>query len=158
MLIFHQFTWQQFLIAALVLTVAWYVTIGLLYFRKTLSGFQKPEKLKKEWEEELEDEGGLMGAAAAVPGMDTMEMGQLSFAPKEQQQGIIPDILEEFKSILYVLERDNGGKAEFISLFGVVSAKYPQIKGTANEEAINEFMQEHLPFEITEEELEELWP
>lgn len=158
MIIFHQFTWQQFLIAALMLTVAWYGTIGLLYFRKELSGFRKPEKLKKDWEDELEDEGDLMGEAAAVPGMDTVEMSELSFMPREQQLGIIPDILEEFKSILYILERDKGGKEEFISLFGLVSAKYPQIKGTVNEEAINEYMWEHLPFEISEEELEGLWP
>lgn len=158
MLIFHQFTWQQFLIAALVLTVAWYITIGLLYFRKELSGLRKPEKLKKDWEDELEDGGDLMGEAAAVPGMDTVEMSEISFMPKEQQLGIIPDILEEFKSIRYILERDNGGKAEFISLFGLVSAKYPQVKGTANQDALNDYLRENLPFEISEEELEELWP
>jgi hypothetical protein len=158
MLIFHQFTWQQFLIAALVLTVAWYVTIGLIYFRKELSGFKSPEKLKKDWEEELQDEDDLMGEAAGVPGMDTLEMSEISFMPKEQQLGIIPDILEEFKSTLYILETDNCSKADFISLFGLVSAKYPQIKGTANEEAINDYIRENLPFEITEEELEDLWP
>lgn len=146
------------MIAALVLTVAWYVTIGLLYFRKELSGLRKPEKLKKDWEEELEDEGDLMGEAAGVPGMDTLEMSQISFAPKEQQLGVIPDILEEFKSILHILERDKGTKTDLISLFALVSGKYPQIKGTANEEAINDYIREHLPFEITEEELEGLWP
>jgi hypothetical protein len=161
MLIFHQFTWQQFLIAALVLTVAWYVTIGLLYFRKELSGLRKPEKLKKDWEEELEDDSSqddLMGGARAIPGMETVEMSEISFMPKEQQLGVIPDILEEFKSILYILERDNGGKAEFISLFGLVSAKYPQIKGSPNQDALNDYIRENLPFKITEEELEELWP
>ncbi len=158
MLIFHQFTWQQFLIAALVLTVAWYVIIGLLYFRKELCRFRKTEKLKKDWEEELEDEDDLMGGARAIPGMNTVEISEISFAPKEQQLGVIPDILEEFKSILYILERDKGGKAEFISFFGLVSAKYPQIKGTANQDALNDYIRENLPFEITEEELEELWP
>jgi len=158
MLIFHQFTWQQFLVAALVLTVGWYVTIGLLYFRKELSGLRKPEKLKKDWEEELEDEGNLMGNARPVAGMDTVEMSEICFMPKEQQLGIIPDILEEFKSIRYILERDNGGKAEFISLFGLVSTKYPQVKGTANQDALNDYIRENLPFEISEEELEELWP
>jgi hypothetical protein len=160
MIIFHQFTWQQFLIAALVLTAAWYVMIGLLCFRKELSGLRKPEKLKKEWEEDLEDErqDDLMGGAKAIPGMETVEMSAISFVPKEQQLGIIPDILEEFKSILHILERDNGGKAEFLSLFGLVSAKYPQVKGTANQDALNDYIRENLPFVITEEELEELWP
>lgn len=146
------------MIAALVLTLAWYVVIGFLFFRKALSDWRKPEKLKKDWDEELEGEGDLMGEAANVPGVDTLEMSQISFAPKEQQLGIIPDILEEFKSILHILERDKGTKADFISLFALVSGKYPQIKGTANEEAINDYIREHLPFEITEEELEELWP
>lgn len=160
MLIFQAFTWQQFLIAALVLTVAWYGTIGLLYFRAALSGLRKPEKLKKDWEEELEDEeqDELMGNAKPIAGMETIEASEISFLPKEQQLGIIPDILEEFRLILHILERDGGGKAEFISLFGRVSAKYPQIKGTVNEEAINEYLWEHLPFDMTQEELEDLWP
>jgi len=167
MIVLHQFTWQQFLVAALVLTVGWYVAIATLYFRKELSGLfdgkSKPEKLKKEWEEELDDEENLMGRAMPVEGLSTVTMNDFGFVPKERTDerttrlGVVPDILEELKSIFYILERDKGSKDDFISLFGRISAKYPQIEGSPNQDALNDYIRENLPFEISDEELESLW-
>ncbi len=55
---------------------------------------------------------------------------------RETQLGLVPDVLEELKSIFHILETEGGGKSDFISLFGMVSAKYAKIKGTANEQAL----------------------
>ena len=58
------FTWQQFLVAALVLSIIWYTVIILLFYRHRvqdyLSGKSKdsnpPEPLGHAWDENFEDE------------------------------------------------------------------------------------------------------
>ncbi len=159
----HFFTWQQFIYTAAVLVVIYYVTVGLLFFRQELqhylSGKRKPERLKREWEEELEDEEDLMGQAKEPEGLNSVSLSGLDFGSvsKETQLGVVPDVLEELKSIFYIVERDKGTKEDFISLFDLVSAKYPQIKGSPNQDALNDYIRTNLPFEITDEELENLW-
>ncbi|MHB1178812.1 MAG: hypothetical protein ACYCZO_10835 [Daejeonella sp.] len=173
----HQFTWQQFLIAALILTLVWYIAIILLYYRtKILDLFSKkskhkqPEKLKREWEEELEedDNDDLIGRQAVPEGVSEVEMHMFGFAPiikketnpehdKDTQLGLVPDVLEELKGIFRILEKENGSKEDFISLFKLVSSKYPKVKGTSNQQALNEHIRENLPFHISDEELANLW-
>jgi len=70
---------------------------------------------------------------------------------------VVPDVLEELKSIFYILETRQGTKADFISLFGLVSAKYPNIKGTANQQALNDYIRENVLFPMSDEELDSLW-
>jgi hypothetical protein len=168
----HFFTWQQFLVAAVIFTVAWYVVIFFLFFRgkvtAALSGKSKikqPEKIRPEWEEELEDD--LIGEQALPEGISEVEMHLLGFAPKvrdhddednrETQLGIVPDVLEELKTIFHILENENGTAEDFISLFGMVKAKYPGIAGTPNEAAINDYIRENLPFDISDDQLANLW-
>ncbi len=172
----HQFTWQQFLIAALILTLVWYIAIILLYYRSKIldlfsagSKLKQPEKLKREWEEELEedDNDDLIGKQAIPEGVSEVEMHMLGFAPKvkkdireddqDTQLGLIPDVLEELKGIYRILEKENGNKEHFISLFKLVTSKYPKIKGTANQQALNDYIRENLSFSISDEELDNLW-
>lgn len=166
----QQFTWQQFLIAALVLSLIWYLLIFLLYYRNKPADFfskrQLPEKLKREWDEELEDdpeENNLIGQPRQSEGKSSMPMDALRFAPEDKdadrdtQLGIIPDVLEELKSIFHILQRENGGKEDFISLFKLISSKYPKIKGTPNQPALNEYIRENVAFTISDEELNGLW-
>jgi hypothetical protein len=133
----------------------------------------------------LADEDDLMGKSALPEGMTRLSMAQFGFAPpvsetpvkqdvkkrgeendfekkttvdsKERQQSLIPDVLEELKSIFHLLEMEQGTKPDFISLFALVSTKYPRIKGTSNEQALNDYIRENLPFSITDEELDSLW-
>jgi len=186
-MILQHFSWQQFLVAALVLSLIWYVALVLALYREQLVDFlngrrrpvSAPSRLRHEWDEELDDqpfeENNLMGKAVLPEGMSRVSMSDFSFAPvikepveltgaapdsgegKETQLGTIPDVLEELKSIFHILETEGGGKAEFISLFGLVSGKYPKIKGTANERAINEYIRENVLFPISDEELGALW-
>jgi len=178
-MILQHFSWQQFLVAALVLSLIWYVALILALYPEQLVDFlngrrrpaPSPEPLRHEWDEELEelpfDEESLMGKTALPEGMSRVSMSDFSFAPvakapvivseTEWKLGLTPDVLEELKSIFHILETEGGGKADFISLFGLVSSKYPQIKGTANERAINEYIRENVLFPISDEELSALW-
>ncbi len=168
------FTWQQFLVAALIFTVAWYVMIFLLFFRKKPGtkpngNGRQPAKLRREWEEDLEDDpdDDLIGEQALPEGVSEVEAHLLGFAPRvkheddegsrETQLGVVPDVLEELKTIFHILERENGTKEDFISLFGLVRSKYGAIAGTASEAAINEFIRENVLFPISDEELTNLW-
>jgi len=174
------FTWQQFLIAALVLSIIWYTVVILLFYRQRirdhLNGKGKssnpPEPLGHAWDEEFEDEplgddDDLIGKSALPEGMSNLSMAQFGFAPRLgdgdldesrlRQQSVVPDVLEELKSIFYILETRQGTKADFISLFGLVSAKYPNIKGTANQQALNDYIRENVLFPMSDEELDSLW-
>ncbi|GAA4090926.1 hypothetical protein [Mucilaginibacter panaciglaebae] len=191
------FTWQQFLVAALVLSIIWYTVIILLFYHHKiqdyLNGKNKDstpsEPLRHAWDEDFEDnplggEDDLMGKSALPEGMTRLSMAQFGFAPRisdaateqeageswdtateqkgadevrERQQSIIPDVLEELKSIFHILETQQGTKQDFISLFGLVSTKYHSIKGTANQQALNDYIRENVLFPISDEELDNLW-
>jgi len=173
------FTWQQFLVAALVLSSIWYTVVILLFYRQRIQDYLNgkkdsglPEPLGHAWDEEFEDEslGGeddLMGKSALPEGMSKLSMAQFGFAPsmeeesldtgRERQQSVVPDVLEELKSIFHILETQQGTKQDFISLFGLVSAKYPNIKGTSNQHALNDYIRENVLFPISDEELDNLW-
>jgi hypothetical protein len=76
---------------------------------------------------------------------------------RERQQGLVPDVLEELKSIFQILETEHGTKEDFISLFHLVSSKYPGIKGTSSQEVLNEHVRENVLFPISDKELDSLW-
>jgi hypothetical protein len=174
------FTWQQFLVAALVLSIIWYTVVILLFYRGKIQDYlngkskdnKPPEPLGHAWDEELEDEplndeDDLMGKSALPEGMSNLSVAQFGFAPRvsdkdldesrQRQQSVVPDVLEELKSIFHILETQQGTKEDFISLFGLVSAKYPNIKGTSNEQALNDHIRENVLFPISDEELDSLW-
>lgn len=191
------FTWQQFLVAALVLSIIWYTVIILLFYRHRvqdyLSGKNKdstpPEPLGHAWDDEfedepLDDEHDLMGKSVLPEGMTRLSMAQFGFAPRisetaaeqeagessnsaieqenadevrERQQSVVPDVLEELKSIFHILETQHGTKHDFISLFGLVSTKYRSIKGTPNQQALSDYIRENVLFPISDEELDNLW-
>ncbi|HTK21058.1 MAG TPA: hypothetical protein VL442_16160 [Mucilaginibacter sp.] len=201
MLIQH-FTWQQFLVAATILTAVWYVAIILIFYRQKLQDLlngkrqrdSAPERLKHAWAdeyEELPEEGSddLIGEAVLPEGMSKVSMSMFGFASpvdepetgahfqpvnqepdkeaqvssdvedagREIQQRLVPDAIEELKSIFYILERDKGGKEHFLSLFGLVKNKYAALRDTPSEKALNEFIRESALFPISDEELINLW-
>ncbi|RKR84288.1 hypothetical protein BDD43_4520 [Mucilaginibacter gracilis] len=174
----HFFTWQQFLVAAVIFTAVWYLVLALLFFRDKLAALlsgksknEQPEKLKREWEEELEgdpeEENDLIGEQAVPEGISEVEAHMLGFAPKvwdedeadsrEVQLGLVPDVLEELKTIFHILENEGGNAEDFVSLFGMVKTKYAGIAGSPNEAAINEYIRENAPFPISDEVLANLW-
>jgi hypothetical protein len=177
----HYFTWQAFLVAALILTLIWYAVVILLFYRQELNDFLSgnrppgtpPEPLTHAWDEDFEedplaDEENLLGKPVMPEGMSRLSMSQFGFAPNMKETaiqdddggtalGLIPDVLEELKSIFHILDTEHGDKEDFISLFGLVSTKYPKIRNTANQQALNDYIRENLAFEISDEELDNLW-
>jgi len=184
----QHFSWQQFLVAALIFTSVWYIGVILLFYRHKLKGLFKeghkrtiaPEPLREAWEDEfdeehLPDEDNLVGKAALPEGMERLGMDQFSFAEpktkqepaaveeittitdKETQQGLVPDVLEELKRIFNILAQQDGSKADFFSLFKAAREKYPKISAVPDTGNLNTYIREHVPFHLTNEELENLW-
>lgn len=196
----HQFTWQQFLAAAMILSLIWYGAVILLFYREQIQELlngknktkQQTEPLAHAWDEDFEeepadDQDGLIGKSTLPNGMSKVSMNMFGFAPdisenevkadenknweteedfeneqtddngRERQQSIIPDVLEELKSIFHILETGQGTKEDFISLFALVSSKYPNIKGTSNRQALNDYICHNVLFPISNEELDSLW-
>lgn len=170
----QQFTWQQFLVATLVLTLIWYAGVILIFYRKELIAFligkktttQSSEPLPHRWEKGVEtlgeeNEEELMGKPKMPEGMDNVGMSGFSFAQdedaKEQQIGLVPDVLEELKRIFSILAKEDGNKKDFINLMEMVRHKYPKIASHPNIWHINEFISQHASFHLSKDELENLW-
>lgn len=173
---FKSFTWQHFLVAAILLSCLWYFTVLPLLYRKQVrawldkkdKGKRAVEPLRTAWAEETEDAveaaetEGLMGKSKLPEGVERVSMGGFGFADlrdgaREVQQGLVPDAIEELKSIFHVLEEENGSKADFISLFALVKAKYAALRDTPSERALNDYIRENALFPISDEELTNLW-
>jgi hypothetical protein len=177
----HQFSWQHFLVAALILSLIWYVALFLLFYRGRLKAHLSGNKVKdyvdprevpfsrsedlEESAEALETE--LMGKPKMPEGMSRVGMHQVLFAGRNpevtawvdqgRQLGLVPDILEELKEIFSVLEAEQGTKQDFLELFALVKAKFPGIAGTPEEKALNGFIRENVLFPVSDAELDALW-
>jgi len=161
MILLHHFTWQQFGIAATILAVIWYGIIWLVYYRKpTQTANEQP--LGHYWEmaeEEQEDYEDLMGGQLESDGVSVVPADGFRFAGTAQDnlRGLIPDMLEEVKTIIHTVETQNGDKDDFIGLFKLVSAKYARLKASPQLAAVNEWIQDNVPFNLSNEELTALW-
>lgn len=177
-MIFKSFTWQQFLVAALVLASVWYLIVLPLLYRKQLKEWldyrrrkSTIEPLRREWDEELEDESrleqedDLIGKSKLPVGMSRLDMNMFGFAPdtrdevdgRELQQSLVPDVIEELKSIFRILDKEQGTKEDFLSLFALIKARYNAIRDTPSERALNEYIRENVLFPISDDELTNLW-
>ncbi len=170
----QQFTWQQFLVAAMVLSLIWYAGVILLYYRTEFLGFLgrteniRPEPLPHRWEtgvEVLEDEipkeNELMGKPKLPEGMSSIGMGSFGFVQTEDERetkvGLVPDVLQEIKEIFGIIEKEDGSKKDFFDLMEMVRQKFPKIGSNPNIVRINQFITEHAPFHLSADELENLW-
>jgi hypothetical protein len=171
----QQFTWQQFLVASMVLSLIWYAGIILFFYRTEVFGFfsragseRSLEPLPHRWErgvEVLENENlpvnELMGKSKLPEGMSTVAMGSFGFVQtdgeREEQIGLVPDVLQEIKEIFGIIEKEDGSKRDFFNLMEMVREKFPQIGSNPNIPRINQFISEHAPFHLSAEELENLW-
>lgn len=170
----QQFTWQTFLVAAMVLTLIWYAGVILIFYRKELNTFlngrkysrQPDEPLPHRWEngtEQMDDENeeAILGRSQLPEGLTTVNMGGFGFVQnedaKEQQVGLVPDVLGEVKSVFSIIAKEDGNKNDFFGLMRLVREKYPKIGSNSNIGYINEFIADHAPFHLSSEELEDLW-
>jgi len=158
------------------LTLIWYAAIALLFYRRELSCLfgqreikHANEPLAHRWEkgtiqlsggEELE-EPDLMGETKLPDGISRVSVEEFSFsgggAEKEEQVGLVPDILQELKQVFAILAREDGNKNDFTRLVKAVREKFPKIASSPNIGRINGFITDHAPFHLSAEELENLW-
>ena len=168
----QQFTWPEFLIAALLLTIVWYLGVIAIFYQSELIAFlsgrkdgkAKQETLSHTWEadpEFTEESSALVGVSRLPGGMSTVSMNGFGFSrsedAKEDQVGLVPDVLEEVKSAFKLLSKEDGNKKDFLRLMRLVSERYPKIGSNPNIGYINEFIADHAPFHLSAEELENLW-
>ena len=181
MVIFHFFSWQSFLVWAVLLTLFWYVLVGALFFRGEIrhlfsgrplfsgkvSGKVFSGKLAVVREEEPEN---LLGASKDPEGFASVPMNQFSFARggaavgqaleedrQEAQLALVPDLLEELKTVFYTLERNGGGREDFEELFRLLAARFEPLITSPSYGAVNAYILEQLPFELSLAELEAMW-
>jgi len=168
-----QFTWQEFWLAMLLLSLIWYSGIVLMYYRKEFNlffskGSNSKEPLPHRWADQVEEphqkpeeNEGLLGVSKPSEGTSTVSIGQVTFGhnenAKSEQLGLIPDVLQELKEIFSVLEKEDGNKQDFFNMMEMVRAKYGQIGSNPRIVQINQFIAEHAPFHLSKGELENLW-
>src|SRR5690606_37885856 len=97
----HQFTWQQFLIAAIIFLLIWYLAVFIYCHRKKQGGFlgkakpQQPERLRREWEADFDDDSesddDLIGRPVLPDGVSEVSMHMLDFAPKVDERSARED-------------------------------------------------------------------
>jgi hypothetical protein len=177
----QQFSWQQFLIAATVLTLIWYAGVILLCYGGELKGFLSggdfrpggwdnaavsgsPAPLPHRWEkgvEEIPPEEELLGRSKVPDGVDTVGTADFGFCKsdggREQQLGLVPDVLAEIREVFRILGREDGTKKDFLALMTMLKEKYPKIGANPNVGSINAFIRGQAPFHISPQELDDLW-
>jgi hypothetical protein len=156
----HQFTWQQFLVAAAVLTLVWY---GLWFVFWNLKGkgaaragssgngghAAGAEKLPHHWERGVDvlSDDNLMGVAQEPEGLSRVGMDQFSFAPHEEipkvterpaadsssfLQRTVADFLEELKLVFDYAARYKKGQPAFLEHLQALLGRYPEIRQSPN--------------------------
>lgn len=116
-MLLQHFSWQQFLVAATILTAVWYAAVTLIFYRKKLqdllSGKRQPvapvERLKHAWEDEFEDEpepeaDDLIGESVLPEGMSKVSMSMFGFAPRVDEPELeaetnVPEPVEDFTEV-----------------------------------------------------------
>lgn len=95
----QEFTWQQFLVAAMVLSALWVLGVWLVYWRPLSAGGRKAgDALPHGWEDEVDElngisafdapgalDDGLMGKPALEHGVSVLDADEFSFAPLEER-------------------------------------------------------------------------
>lgn len=169
----QQFSWQQFLVAIMVLTLIWYLAVMLIFYRKELKAFLKgsspkpsnQEPLPHHWDNYVDElpngaTDDLMGKSKLPEGVAVIEMEELHFsepANQTEKLGLVSDVVEEIKLIFKILDQEDGNKQDFLKLIEEVKIRYPKIASSSSIPQINDFIQSNATFQISLQELENLW-
>jgi hypothetical protein len=170
------FTWQQFLIAALIFSLVWLVVVLLLFYRKEVYAFlsggePKVEPLKHAWQDDFEQapDDELMGKVTEPDGVSVLGQDDFGFAPRAEtlpeDNAVAADLLQ---SDLFDLMEDVkplfNSKLNKVDLIDAVNAEvlgYPRLLDSTLLETfylmVAEQVQESstLDFEVTATELQD---
>ena len=159
--------WSHYLLFAALALAVWYGAVLFTFYRNEAKKlyeekFPRPEEPLPTVlsEEEAFDP---MGAPAEEYGVSTVLAHEVRFMkrktmiPDEEMQGLIPDVLEEIKRVIHTVENEQGDKTDFISLFKLITVKYPRLSESRHLGDINNWLREHCPFGLDDAELSALW-
>lgn len=168
----QEFTWQQFLVAAMVLSLLWYGGLWFFFLRKGKTallddravGAGSARVLTRDNLGEIGSPGtgenDLMGRSKLPEGMELLGSNELQFTAedwREDQLGLVPDLLEELKKLFVRLVEGDGGKPEFFRLLEMLKEGFPKMGGHPQIDAVNGFIIDHAPFHLTAEDIDNLW-
>lgn len=173
----HGFSTVQFLAGLALMGLLWYAGVYLfLYLKKNgrplgtavgkgvsaLTGGNNGNRLSGDVSLDVSGDD-MMGKARLPEGMSIVGVDQIGFVDLEEdrdkagQLGLVPDLLEEIKSVFAVLAREDGSKRDFMQLMKVVKETYPDMASHPRIKVINSFIADHAGFYMSTEELENLW-
>lgn len=170
------FSTLQFMVVLLVLALVWYGGVLLFFYLKRKRGpldFRNAGKQDGGHAPQGQQHTGpvsagipladdLMGKAKLPEGMSSVGMEEIGFVDLEgreveDQQGLVPDLLEEIKNVFLLLAKEDGSKRDFLKLMKAVKENYPGMASHPRIRRINEFISSHAAFHLSVEELENLW-
>lgn len=177
-----EWTWQDFGLWAGMLLLCWYGCLCWRY-RKELSGmfgrgrtsYGRPlvagtaktvsgvGRLGAATSKALvPDDAGVMGKVRLPEGMEQLGDGDFGFAPlddegKLEALGLVADVMEELKGLIADLSAGDGEKADFLAGMESIRGRYPKMAGHPRLAQLNAFILEHVPFALSDVELEGLW-
>jgi len=172
----HGFSTLQLIVVLLVLALVWYGGVLMFFYLKRKRGPFGVGNAGK-WANQRADRGQqntgsadageplageLMGKAKLPEGMSSVGMEDIGFVDLggrnvEDQQGLVPDLLEEIKNVFLLLAKEDGNKRDFLELMKAVKEVYPGMASHPRIGRINGFIAEHAAFHLSAEELENLW-
>lgn len=160
-LMINLFSSQACVLAMIVIALLWLFLVWHFY-RKKANGRSSP--LPHRWDEKVDslEAEGLLGKRALEQGVSIIEAEDIGFAKsvdldQPEKLGDLSDLQQEIKEICLVLEKQDGGKDDFLAMFALVREKYPRVAESNAVVPLNEFIREHVPFHLSAEELENLW-
>ncbi|MCQ6957301.1 hypothetical protein [Mucilaginibacter aquariorum] len=157
-------SWQQYVTAVLLFSLAWYACVGLRYYRTRLPGLLRT-RTKNELPEVASAAPSVMGLAKPETGTSLYDPEVFIFnaaSPDDISGQTLPkgpsdDLLEEAKMLVDAF-RDNDNKTEFIALFKLLLNQYEVFRDEISLPTVirplREFADSHLPFRLQETE----WP
>jgi len=167
-MILIRFIGSHWLLFAILTLALWYGAVLFTFYRNEAKRMYAERFMKPPADlpvvlgpdEDFED---VMGAPAEEYGVTTVLAHEMRFRrtegviTDEEMQGLIPDVLEEIKSVIHTVETERGDKFDLISLFKLVSVKYPRMAESRHLPEVIDWLREHCPFELDEDELAGLW-
>jgi hypothetical protein len=133
--------------------------LGSGYYSTERNGSLLMHPCRTGWEDQMDvlqvGVDDLMGKLALEHGVSVMDAKDFSFGLLDEAKlGVLPDVQEEIKSACREVEAGVGGKPEFFASLAGIRERYAIQEGSR--ELLNEFIREHVPFFLSEQELEDL--
>jgi hypothetical protein len=153
---------QSFFGLHLALALGFVMLAGLLIWFFLIRGRNKASPpLDHRWDADVDSVADemeeLMGKPVLEAGVSILSAEDFGFVDKVKQLGAVPDMQKDIRDICKVLADQDGSKEDFFLMFPMIRAKYPWAAKSTLVAELNAFIRECVPFQLSPEELEDLW-